>query len=36
MNVVGDLLGTGKMFIPQVVKSPRVESSSRTPTGKEA
>jgi 5-methyltetrahydrofolate--homocysteine methyltransferase len=22
MNVVGDLFGTGKMFLPQVVKSP--------------
>ena len=24
MNVVGDLLGSGKMFLPQVVKSARV------------
>src|SRR5262249_1292426 len=24
MNVVGDLFGSGKMFLPQVVKSPRV------------
>ena len=24
MNVVGDLFGTGKMFLPQVVKSARV------------
>jgi 5-methyltetrahydrofolate--homocysteine methyltransferase len=24
MNVVGDLFGSGKMFLPQVVKSARV------------
>ena len=24
MNVVGDLFGAGKMFLPQVVKSARV------------
>jgi cobalamin-dependent methionine synthase I len=24
MNVVGDLFGSGKMFLPQVVKSTRV------------
>lgn len=28
MNVVGDLFGAGKMFLPQVVKSPRVMKRS--------
>ena len=28
MNVVGDLFGSGKMFLPQVVKSARVMKSS--------
>ena len=27
MNTVGDLFGEGKMFLPQVVKSARVEKS---------
>lgn len=29
MNVVGDLFGSGKMFLPQVVKSARVMKKSR-------
>ena len=28
MNVVGDLFGAGKMFLPQVVKSARVMKKS--------
>ena len=28
MNVVGDLFGSGKMFLPQVVKSARVMKQS--------
>jgi 5-methyltetrahydrofolate--homocysteine methyltransferase len=28
MNVVGDLFGSGKMFLPQVVKSARVMKKS--------
>ena len=28
MNVVGDLFGQGKMFLPQVVKSARVMKSA--------
>jgi len=28
MNVVGDLFGSGKMFLPQVVKSARVMKAS--------
>ena len=28
MNVVGDLFGAGKMFLPQVVKSARVMKQS--------
>ena len=28
MNIVGDLLGSGKMFLPQVVKSARVMKKS--------
>ena len=32
MNVVGDLFGSGKMFLPQVVKSARV-MKSRRPSG---
>jgi 5-methyltetrahydrofolate--homocysteine methyltransferase len=32
MNVVGDLFGAGKMFLPQVVKSARVMKSGRSPT----
>ncbi|GIS00543.1 MAG: hypothetical protein CM15mP102_13630 [Flavobacteriales bacterium] len=28
MNIVGDLFGEGKMFLPQVVKSARVMKSS--------
>ena len=31
MNVVGDLFGAGKMFLPQVVKSARV-MNRRSPT----
>src|SRR3546814_9917899 len=30
MNVVGDLFGAGKMFLPQVVKSARVRSEEHT------
>ena len=30
MNVVGDLFGSGKMFLPQVVKSARVMKKSVT------
>ncbi len=29
MNVVGDLFGSGKMFLPQVVKSARVMEEKR-------
>jgi methanogenic corrinoid protein MtbC1 len=29
MNVVGDLFGAGKMFLPQVVKSARVMKKGR-------
>ena len=29
MNVVGDLFGSGKMFLPQVVKSARVMKKGR-------
>ena len=28
MNIVGDLFGAGKMFLPQVVKSARVMKQS--------
>jgi len=28
MNIVGDLFGSGKMFLPQVVKSARVMKKS--------
>ena len=28
MNIVGDLFGVGKMFLPQVVKSARVMKQS--------
>ena len=31
MNVVGDLFGSGKMFLPQVVKSARVMKKSSSP-----
>ena len=31
MNVVGDLFGEGKMFLPQVVKSARVMKRSVAP-----
>ena len=31
MNVVGDLFGAGKMFLPQVVKSPGHEEGGRLP-----
>src|SRR3546814_11411084 len=30
MNVVGDLFGSGKMFLPQVVKSARVMKKARS------
>ncbi|MFN7724152.1 MAG: B12-binding domain-containing protein [Rubrivivax sp.] len=31
MNIVGDLFGAGKMFLPQVVKSARVMKQSLAP-----
>ena len=31
MNVVGDLFGAGKMFLPQVVKSARHEAGGGAP-----
>lgn len=33
MNVVGDLFGEGKMFLPQVVKSARVMKQAVASTG---
>ena len=32
MNVVGDLFGSGKMFLPQVVKSASNETVGSLPT----
>ena len=32
MKIVGDLFGDGKMFLPQVVKSARVDEARRSPT----
>jgi cobalamin-dependent methionine synthase I len=32
MNVVGDLFGAGKMFLPQVVKSAARDEEGRRPT----
>ena len=33
MNVVGDLFGSGQMFLPQVVKSARVMKQAVAPPG---